>query len=70
MVQESHRERSNSVSLSRSVDCVIPPWSAGIQADRDVTGRILANLPAIHAGMTSSLFSCSAGGRKLMTNFV
>src|SRR5262249_54346401 len=29
-----------------SVHCVIPAWSAGIQADTDVSGRILANLDA------------------------
>ena len=39
------------------LDCVIPAWSAGIQADTDVSGRILRTwMPAIHAGMTSSLF--------------
>jgi hypothetical protein len=32
---------------------VIPAWSAGIQADVDVSGRILRPwMPAIHAGMT------------------
>jgi len=25
-------------------DCVIPAWSAGIQVDTEVSGRILANL--------------------------
>ena len=35
------------------LDCVIPAWSAGIQADTDVSGRILRTwMPAIHAGMT------------------
>jgi hypothetical protein len=35
------------------LDSVIPAWSAGIQADMDVSGRILrAWMPAIHAGMT------------------
>jgi hypothetical protein len=34
-------------------DCVIPAWSAGIQADMDVSGRILQTwMPTIHAGMT------------------
>jgi hypothetical protein len=28
------------------LDCVIPAWSAGIQFDMDVSGRILANLDA------------------------
>jgi len=33
--------------------CVIPEWSAAIQADMDVSGSILATwMPAIHAGMT------------------
>jgi hypothetical protein len=37
----------------RSPHCVIPAWRAGIQADMDVSGRILrAWMPAIHAGMT------------------
>jgi hypothetical protein len=36
------------------LDSVIPAWSAGIQADTDVSGRILrAWMPAIHAGMTN-----------------
>jgi hypothetical protein len=35
------------------LDDVIPAWSAGIQADMDVSGRIFAKLmPAVHAGMT------------------
>jgi len=35
------------------LDSVIPAWSAGIQADMDVSGRILHTwMPAIHAGMT------------------
>jgi hypothetical protein len=39
------------------LDCVIPAWTAGIQADMDVSGRILRPwMPAIHAGMTNSLF--------------
>ena len=34
-------------------DYVIPAWTAGIQVNMDVSGRILANLmPPIHAGMT------------------
>lgn len=32
---------------------VIPAWSAGIEADMDVSEGILRNwMPAIHAGMT------------------
>jgi len=39
--------------LVRLLDCVIPAWSAGIQADMDVSGRILHTwMPAILAGMT------------------
>jgi hypothetical protein len=35
------------------LDSVIPAWSAGIQADMDVSGRILHIwMPALHAGMT------------------
>jgi hypothetical protein len=35
------------------LDYVIPAWTAGIQADTDVSGRILRTwMPAIHAGMT------------------
>ena len=53
-----------------SLDCVIPAWSAGIQADTDVSGRILRTrwMPAIHAGMTNSLFSSSVGERKVMND--
>ena len=37
----------------------------------DVSGRILRTwMPAIHAGMTSSLFSCFVGERKIMNHFV
>jgi hypothetical protein len=36
-----------------SLDSVIPAWSAGIQADTDVSGASLRTwVPAIHAGMT------------------
>ena len=39
--------------LVRLLVSVIPAWSAGIQADMDVSGRILHTwMPAIHAGMT------------------
>jgi hypothetical protein len=39
--------------LVRLLDSVIPAWSAGIQSDMDVFGRILRTwMPAIHAGMT------------------
>jgi hypothetical protein len=43
---------SASVSFSTILDSVIPAWSAGIQADMDVSGRIQTWMPAIHAGMT------------------
>jgi len=39
-------------------DGVIPAWSAGIQIDMDVSGRILRTwMPAIHAGMTEKKFA-------------
>ena len=39
--------------LVRLLDSVIPAWSAGIQADMDVSGCILHTwMPAIHAGKT------------------
>jgi hypothetical protein len=39
--------------LVRFLGSVIPAWSAGIQADMDVSGRILHTwMPAIHAGRT------------------
>jgi hypothetical protein len=60
-----------SVNLSRTLDRVIPAWSAGIQADMDVSERILRTwIPAIHAGMTKSSFSFSVGDRKIMNHFV
>jgi hypothetical protein len=49
-IREVEAPRSVLVEL---LDCVIPAWSAGIQADMDVSGRILRSwMPAIHAGMT------------------
>ena len=49
-IREMEAPRSVLVEL---LDCVIPAWSAGIQADMDVSGRILRSwMPAIHAGMT------------------
>ena len=60
--------RSASVQLR---DCVIPAWNAGIQADMDVSGRILRIwIPAIHAGMTGSLLLCFVNERKLMQHSV
>jgi hypothetical protein len=54
-----------------SLACVIPAWSAGIQTDTDVSGRIQRSwMPALHAGTTKSSFSCSVGERKLMNHFV
>jgi hypothetical protein len=63
------------VSVSSSsipLDGVIPAWNAGIQDHTDVSGRILRTwMPAIHAGMTRSSFSCFVGGRrKIMNHFV
>ena len=56
---------------AESLYCVIPAWSAGIQADMDVSGRILRIwMPAIHAGMTKYAFSFSAGERRIMNHFV
>jgi hypothetical protein len=41
-------------SQTKPRDFVIPAWSAGIQADTDVSGRTLRIwMPAIHAGMTA-----------------
>jgi len=58
-------------ALVRLLDSVIPAWSAGIQANSDVSGRILrAWMPAIHADMTKASISCSVGERKLMNHFV
>jgi hypothetical protein len=31
---------------TKELDCVIPAWSAGIQADMDVSGGILSDLDA------------------------
>jgi hypothetical protein len=50
---------------SRTLDCVIPAWSAGIQADMDASGRILANLmdtgdPCRHDGDLHFMFCGSA----------
>jgi hypothetical protein len=56
-----------SVSSSKAPPFRHSSWSAGIQADMDVSGRIPHTwMPAIHAGMTGSPFSCSVGERKLM----
>jgi hypothetical protein len=46
-------ERKIMIHFVRLLDSVIPAWSAGIQADMDVSGRIVRIwMPAIHAGMT------------------
>jgi hypothetical protein len=50
---ENTRGGGSGSVLVRLLDSVIPAWSAGIQADMDVSGRILRTwMPAIHAGMT------------------
>jgi len=36
-----NRDWRLSVNSSRTLDCVIPAWSAGIQIDMDVSARIL-----------------------------
>jgi hypothetical protein len=37
----------------------------------DVSGRILQNwIPAIHAGMTSFVFSCFVSEREIVNHFV
>ena len=54
--------------LVRLLDSVIPAWSAGIQADMDVSGRILHTwMPAIHAGIYEALHFHV---RKIMNHFV
>jgi hypothetical protein len=57
---------------AKPLDCVIPAWSAGIQADTDVSGRIPANLDAGHPCRHDEdlHFSCSVGVRKIMNHFV
>jgi hypothetical protein len=64
-------------TVGRPCDCVIPAWSAGIQIDMDVSGRILrAWMPAVHAGMTEEKFVICPyafhvlGERKIMKHFV
>jgi len=53
--------------MARSVQAkpfggVVPAWSAGTQADMDVSGRILRTwMPAIHAGMTVICISILCG---------
>jgi hypothetical protein len=53
------------------LDCVIPAWSAGIQADMDVSGSILANLdagyPCRHDEVRIFIF---CGERRIITHFV
>jgi hypothetical protein len=57
--------------LVRLLDCVIPVRTAGIQANMDVSGRILRNwMPAIHARHDEALpFSSSVGERPIMNHF-
>jgi hypothetical protein len=53
------------------LDFLIPVWSAGIQADLDVSGRILAKLDAGHlCRMTRLSTFMFCGQRKLMKYFV
>jgi hypothetical protein len=56
---------------AKFVDCVIPAWIAGIQVDMDVSAASLrTSMPAIHAGMTKSLFFILCRRRNLMNHFV
>ena len=53
MDPESHDDSGEPRSVEEPLNYVIPAWTAGIQADTDVCGRILRTwMPAIHAGMT------------------
>ena len=53
------------------LDCVIPAWSAGIQADMDVSGTILSNLDVGYpCGMTKFVFLFSVDDCKTMIHFV
>ena len=55
--------------LVQVLDCVIPAWSAGIQADMDVSTRMLRpGSPAIYPGRTRISMFC--GERRLMKHFV
>ncbi|HEX2243521.1 MAG TPA: hypothetical protein VHK27_09760 [Gammaproteobacteria bacterium] len=48
--------------VERTPRIVIPAWSAGIQADMDVSEGILRTwMPAIHAGMTATRISMLCG---------
>jgi hypothetical protein len=50
---------------------MISTYSAEIQADMDVSGRIPRPwMPAIHASMTKFEVSFSVGERKIMNHFV
>jgi len=49
-----NRALEDTIIAGRPHDFVIPAWNAGIQADMDVSGRILRTwMPASHAGMTA-----------------
>ena len=68
---ENTGQRAFSHFKQSRLDCVIPAWSAGIQADMDVSGRILRTwMPVIHAGMRTFAFLFSVGERKIMEGFV
>jgi hypothetical protein len=53
-------------------DCVIPAWSAGIQVDMDVSGRVRATLDAGYPCRHDEdlVFPCSVDERKLMNHLV
>jgi hypothetical protein len=44
--RSTRRARRKKNIFAEPLDCVIPAWSAGIKADMDVSGCILANLDA------------------------
>jgi hypothetical protein len=74
--QYHHKEpgaaKKRKFGLSRTVQPVIPAWSAGIQANMDVfpDASLRVWMPAIHAGMTATVFPCFLGEREIMHHFV
>jgi len=52
MDTEGHDDSRALRQFQERLNYVIPAWTAGIQADTDVCGRVLRTwIPAIHAGM-------------------
>jgi hypothetical protein len=59
------------VTQTLQYEIVVPAWTAGTQVNMDVSGRILrAWIPAIHAGMTKTVFSRCVCERDLMNRFM